>query len=303
MSSGQIGPPAPGPVLNHQKASIMIELKRLATLVAVVLGTSAMADTISIVADRDNTLFQSQTGGIASGSGSGLYAGRINFGTNNDWERRAIMRFDVSTIPAGSKIVEASVQVSVTRTPPQPPQNVPFELHRCNQAWGEGGSSASGGSGAPSQIDDATWLHTFYPDADWSTPGGDFEPTESGSVLINSNGTYVFTGDGIADDIQRWIDGDDNHGWIMTADVSQPRTVRQFASRESSVASARPTLIVVFEAGGIPGDFNGDGDVNGADLGLLLGAWGPCPGCPEDLNGDGVVSGADIGLLLVAWTG
>ena len=89
----------------------------------------------------------------------------------------------------------------------------------------------------------------------------------------------------------------------MTADVSQPRTVRQFASRESSVASARPTLIVVFEAGGIPGDFNGDGDVNGADLGLLLGAWGPCPGCPEDLNGDGVVSGADIGLLLVAWTG
>jgi hypothetical protein len=49
---------------------------------------------------------------------------------------------------------------------------------------------------------------------------------------------------------------------------------------------------------GSPADFNGDGVVNGADLGLLLAAWGSCPGCVEDLNGDGVVNGADIGLLL-----
>lgn len=281
----------------------MIDPQRLVTLATLVLGSMAAADTMSIVADRDNTLFQSQTGGISSGSGSSLYAGRINFEVNNDWERRAIMRFDVSAIPAGSKIIEASVQVSVTRSPPQPPQNVPFELHRCNQAWGEGGSSASGGSGAPSQIDDATWFHSFYPDSDWSTPGGDFEAVQSGSVLINSNGNYVFTGAGLAADVQSWADGAENHGWIMTADVSEPRTVRQFASRESSVASARPTLVVVFEEGGIPGDFNGDGNVDGADFGLLLGTWGPCSGCPEDMNGDGFVNGLDIGLLLAAWTG
>ncbi|MFG0275565.1 MAG: hypothetical protein ACF8QF_10950, partial [Phycisphaerales bacterium] len=49
-------------------------------------------------------------------------------------------------------------------------------------------------------------------------------------------------------------------------------------------------------------DLNGDGVVEGADLGLLLGAWGACAGaCPADLNGDGVVDGADLGLLLGAW--
>ncbi|MDC0992073.1 hypothetical protein OAR33_00710, partial [bacterium] len=51
-------------------------------------------------------------------------------------------------------------------------------------------------------------------------------------------------------------------------------------------------------------DFNGDGVVSGADLGLLLGAWGPCdPGasCFADLTGDGAVTGADLGLLLGAW--
>jgi len=51
------------------------------------------------------------------------------------------------------------------------------------------------------------------------------------------------------------------------------------------------------------GDLNGDGMVGGADLGLLLGAWGPCRGCPADFDGDGDVDGADLGLLLGAWTG
>ena len=54
---------------------------------------------------------------------------------------------------------------------------------------------------------------------------------------------------------------------------------------------------------GLLGDVNDDGKVNGADLGLLLGAWGACAGCPEDLNDDGLVTGADLGLLLGAWTG
>ncbi|MCA9285409.1 MAG: hypothetical protein KDA22_09355, partial [Phycisphaerales bacterium] len=48
-------------------------------------------------------------------------------------------------------------------------------------------------------------------------------------------------------------------------------------------------------------DLDGDGLVNGADLGILLGAWGT-PG-PGDLNGDGVVDGADLGNLLADWTG
>lgn len=50
-----------------------------------------------------------------------------------------------------------------------------------------------------------------------------------------------------------------------------------------------------------PADINCDGIVSGADLGLLLGAWGSCSGCPEDINGDGTVSGADLGLMLGAW--
>lgn len=58
------------------------------------------------------------------------------------------------------------------------------------------------------------------------------------------------------------------------------------------------------EPGG-PADLNGDGLVDGADLGLLLAAWGAVGGGGRsaDLDASGVVDGADLGLLLAAWTG
>ncbi|MFO0782322.1 MAG: FG-GAP-like repeat-containing protein [Phycisphaerales bacterium] len=49
------------------------------------------------------------------------------------------------------------------------------------------------------------------------------------------------------------------------------------------------------------GDLDGDGVVNGTDLGLLLGAWENAGGA-ADLNRDGVVNGTDLGLLLGNWS-
>ncbi|MFO0873693.1 MAG: right-handed parallel beta-helix repeat-containing protein [Phycisphaerales bacterium] len=49
-------------------------------------------------------------------------------------------------------------------------------------------------------------------------------------------------------------------------------------------------------------DLDCDGDVDGGDLGLLLGAWGS--NNPDaDLDGDGLVGGGDLGIMLGAWTG
>ncbi|MDZ4828584.1 MAG: dockerin type I repeat-containing protein [Phycisphaerae bacterium] len=48
-----------------------------------------------------------------------------------------------------------------------------------------------------------------------------------------------------------------------------------------------------------PADLNGDGAVDGADLGSLLGNWGGAG--TGDINSDGTVNGADLALLLGAW--
>lgn len=66
-------------------------------------------------------------------------------------------------------------------------------------------------------------------------------------------------------------------------------------SRDVAVAWIMPET----QAPARPADLNGDGVVDGADLGLLLVNWGKSG--TGDINGDGIVDGADLGLLLQDW--
>ncbi len=50
-----------------------------------------------------------------------------------------------------------------------------------------------------------------------------------------------------------------------------------------------------------PADLDGDGAVGGADLAIMLGAWGG--GGAADLDGSGSVNGADLAIMLGAWGG
>ena len=81
------------------------------------------------------------------------------------------------------------------------------------------------------------------------------------------------------------------------------KTPGRFSSR---IALAALALAAVLPAHAVSAqcaaDLNGDRTVNGADLALLLGAWGDCPGsCPADLDRSGIVSGGDLGQLLATW--
>ena len=50
------------------------------------------------------------------------------------------------------------------------------------------------------------------------------------------------------------------------------------------------------------GDFDGNGIVNGGDLGILLALWGPIScGSRYDLNNDCVIDGGDLGIFLADW--
>lgn len=50
-----------------------------------------------------------------------------------------------------------------------------------------------------------------------------------------------------------------------------------------------------------PGDINDDELINGKDLVVVLGGWGPCNGCTADINDDGNVDGQDLALVLGGW--
>ncbi|MBL9149130.1 MAG: hypothetical protein JNM94_10600 [Phycisphaerae bacterium] len=67
------------------------------------------------------------------------------------------------------------------------------------------------------------------------------------------------------------------------------------------VASAAATVAAA-GACDCPTDLNADGVTNGADMGILLGAWGTPGGASgADINDDGTVDGADLSTVLGAW--
>ncbi len=68
------------------------------------------------------------------------------------------------------------------------------------------------------------------------------------------------------------------------------------------VCVARSTSMLVYgelPPSACPADFDGDGEVGGADISFVLSSWGDSPF--GDLSGDGVTDGVDLATMLSAW--
>jgi hypothetical protein len=214
----------------------------LSLLLVLGLVPPAESAVVTIPSVRDNTLFQDAEGDTSNGAGPAMFAGR----NSQNLTRRALVAFDLSGhVPAGALIESVVLTLEVTSAPDTLSRQ--FTLHRVLADWGEGLSSTAGGSGAPAAAGDATWLHTFYPGQFWSSPGGDFDPTPSGTETVGDVGTYCWTGAGMVADVQHWLDHPDiNFGWLVRGEESGPRTVRRFDSRESDLPPNRPSLSISY---------------------------------------------------------
>jgi hypothetical protein len=126
-----------------------------------------------------------------------------------------------------------------------------------------------------------------------------------------------------ADNMPIEISGDNGATWVLLENVTEnaaawvQKTFRvsdfvtpsaqvrvRFRAQDTGTGSIVEAGIDDFRVYGAicpaarPTDLNGDGRVDGADLGILLGSWGTAA---NDLNGDGQVDGADLGVLLGDW--
>jgi len=122
-------------------------------------------------------------------------------------------------------------------------------------------------------------------------------------------GSFAVAGSVITSRLAQW----DGEAWQAAA-ISVNNIVRAMTPYENALAVGgsftfvngqpinRVALVECIECRFA--DLNCDGTVDGADLLILLSAWGPCPDpddCPADLNGDGAVDGGDLLLLLSEW--
>lgn len=211
-------------------------------------GESVRADSVVLEAVKDTTIFDDNEN-FSNGAGQYIFAGQ-NMGIAN---RRALIKFNVAgSIPAGSTINSASLQMYMSRTRAG---NQTVRLHVLLSDWGESTSDAGGneGGGSLAEDGDATWRYRYYDTItpplgpEWTTMGGDFVATASGSATVGaSNGNYTWTTSlGMVAAVQGWLDNSStNYGWIVIGNESTTGTAKRFNSRHSTNASQRPRLTI-----------------------------------------------------------
>ncbi len=233
------------------------------------LVAAPLAAQLAMVPDRDNTLYEpgGQRVGCDSpnsnGAGQYLFAGV----TQNGEERRALLHFDLSSIPPGSTITAVTLALNLNRVAPSGAPTDLFGLRRLTADWGEGtsdGGSEEGGGG-PATANDATWCDRFFEVTPWTSQGGDFVGAASATIAVGTttpSQQVLGSTPGMVADVQGWVDVPaSNLGWILLQESSPSAapgapegdvaTARRFDSREGAGA-VQPVLTVTLAPVGPP---------------------------------------------------
>jgi hypothetical protein len=239
----------------------------LAVVLPLVVAGSLHADVVTLSPTNDNTIYFDAPD-LSNGEGDRIFCGRTGVrGVSR--ALRGLIDFDVAaSLPAGATVTGVTLTLFLERAAPFSGDQT-VSLHRLTSDWGEGSSLAFGGTGGKVTPGDATWIHTFYPDEFWTTPGGDFIDAASASRIVGVGvQAYTWSGSGMVADVQGALaDPGAFHGWILRGNEDVEGTARSFASREHPEESHRPTLVIEFTmGGGCTADWNTDGQVNSQDF-------------------------------------
>jgi hypothetical protein len=191
---------------------------------------------------KDNTLYESSGGSESNGAGIHFFSGST---AGND-KRRAVFAFDLaSRIPPGSVVTSVTLRLHVAQTISGA---IPFSLHPLLSDWGEGLSNAGpfrDGGGTDAATGDATWIHTFFSDRRWLTPGGDFHPVADATAPASSGFVTWPSSPELVARVQAWVDQPaTNFGWILVGGEDRSRSAKAFHSREAVDEEERPTLVI-----------------------------------------------------------
>lgn len=231
-------------------------LRRAFMACFLVCAGEAAAAELTLSALQDASIFGGAAGYEQAADGAGPYLWTSV--TAAGVARRALLRFDLSAIPAGSQVQQVELSLYLSRAQDRDPL---VSAHRLLAAWTEGPANGGGqGHGTPAAAGDVTWVRRSFPGQPWAQPGGDFDALPSASVNLGFSGERYTWGPAprLSADVQGWLaDPASNHGWILIGVENNSQNAKRFESRDSP-PSVRPTLRVVYappalaEQGDIP---------------------------------------------------
>jgi len=193
---------------------------------------------------EDNSIYEDRPN-HTNGGGEHIFSGATTASM-----RRALIRFDLSSLPDNIQITNVTLELRIDRSGRDSTDDDEYRLHRLLAEWGEGSVVATdpGGIGSPAEPGDATWDYQFFEQDQWETPGGDFAETASiVTPLSRQPGTTVtLSSDGMVEDVETWLsEPENNFGWILIGDENGTRNARRFNSSENE--SNPPKLIIEFQ--------------------------------------------------------
>lgn len=228
-------------------ASPAMAQSQLFTFEQDVAGYTGFADT-TIFSESDNS----------GGGTDGIFSGTINQLTfdGQKQHRRALIKLDLTSIPAGWIIENVSLQMTVAMSGGNF-GDIDYSLHRVTAAWGEGSvvGPSGGGYGAAADPGDATWLSSQFGASAWNTPGGDFAATPSATTAVGvANTDAVWSDPGLIADVQLWVNAPSaNNGWLVLSSLEgTQQRIKRFHSSEA--VQFRPVLTVLAQPAPALGD-------------------------------------------------
>jgi hypothetical protein len=149
-----------------------------------------------------------------------------NYGNDNKFEvrpdngadRRGLLKFDLSSIPANATVTGATLYLYEKDNK----TGQTTYIYRVTSNWNE---------------NSATWLS-------WLLLGGDFDNSISYFTYLPEQNNCMLTID-ITDLVRKWVDGTYNNYGLMLYSTG-PNHIISYSSKESSTASERPKLNVIY---------------------------------------------------------
>jgi hypothetical protein len=142
----------------------------------------------------------------------------IDVRSDDGANRRGFVRFDLSSIPPGSSVTNATLYIYESDSK----QDQVTYIYKVTSAWDE---------------NSVTWI------SPWINPGGDFDNSRAYVSFFPIQKNCTLTID-LTDLVQEWINGSPNYGFLLYS--TGPNHILRYSSKENSTVAEHPKLQVTY---------------------------------------------------------
>jgi hypothetical protein len=194
---------------------------------------------VTSLVDTQLTNFQNQQANLGGASELQLYKAESQ-------QYRALMKFDLAAIPAGTSVIEARIELYHTAGD-YANAAMGVTLRTIGRDWDEGAGTDQFTAGAG-----ASWRNAKT-GAGWTTPGGDFVAADlgrgtggvAGTATITPFTTAAWKAFDITPAVKGWLNKSIANQGVAIIPTSGDWTEHRFASSEYANAALRPRLVLV----------------------------------------------------------